>query len=272
MGIAKGNITKQKEIGHRIRNLRINKGVTQNEIANLLGMKAAGYSKLESGGCALGYEHCITLSDFYGVTCDYILRGINAENVDVFRSTGLHQKSLEILKNLQSSKDGLLNDLESYCNSKDYYAAHKTAFDYDISVIKEYLINSLIADDFFLDDFAFAAYQIADASAKRWRFRNFDDPGFMSNKDPDTLEMCIADAEREFTLARNAAQYIASQAASRLFYSLSRNPLFFDYLHENAELHLEPEDIAYGCENGYLDIEPTERRALNAAQNHQKRQ
>ena len=144
-----------KETCQRIKHLRKSRGLRQIEVAKALNLSLSAYSKIENEERNISTENCIALADFYGVTCDYILRGINAENVDVFRSTGLHQKSLEILKNLQSSKDGLLNDLESYCNSKDYYAAHKTAFDYDISVIKEYLINSLIADDFFLDDFYF---------------------------------------------------------------------------------------------------------------------
>lgn len=254
MDILKRNTETQKEIGGRIRALRIKKGVTQSEIANLLDMKPAGYSKLESGGSALGYEHCITLSNYFDVTCDYILRGIDSENVDVCRNTCLRQKALEILKDLRSAKDALLNDLSFYLDSNDHYAAHKTAIKHDVTIIKEYLINSLIEDNFFLDEFAFAAYQIADASVKRWRMGNFDDPEFLSNKDPDILKACVEDAEREFTLTRNAAQYIASQTISRLFYNLSRDPLFYNYLLKNSVLHPEPEYIEFGCKNGYLDV------------------
>ena len=253
MDILKRNAETQKEIGGRIRALRLEKGVTQSEIANLLNMKPAGYSKLESGGSSLGYEHCITLSNYFNVTCDYILRGINSENVNVCRDTCLQQGALEILKHMQPSKSELLNELNTCCDSGDYYHAHKSAKKHDIIVIKEFLINSFMEDSFFLDDFAFAAYQIAEASAKRWMLGNFDNPEFTSNKDPDMLKMCIADAERDFTLARNATQYIASQGASRFFYKLCRNPQFYNHLLKNSHLHLEPEHIEFGCENGYLD-------------------
>lgn len=91
-------VNKQAEIGARLRKLREDRGLKQRELADHLGLTAAGYGKMETGERGLSSEYCIALADYYGTTCDYILRGIEAEYVDVCTRTGLRREALDVLE------------------------------------------------------------------------------------------------------------------------------------------------------------------------------
>ncbi len=58
---------------NRIRDLREDKDLTQSEVAQMLGMSQTGYSKYETGENDIPTYVLIKLSDFYGVSIDYIL-------------------------------------------------------------------------------------------------------------------------------------------------------------------------------------------------------
>ena len=57
----------------RIRDLREDKDLTQKQLAQMLGMSQAGYSKYETGENDIPTHILIKLADFYGTTTDYIL-------------------------------------------------------------------------------------------------------------------------------------------------------------------------------------------------------
>ena len=56
-----------------IRNLRIDKGYTQKEIAEYLHIKQNTYSQYEIGVLNYPVDVVIRLADFYGVSTDYLL-------------------------------------------------------------------------------------------------------------------------------------------------------------------------------------------------------
>ncbi len=56
-----------------IRNLRIDKGYTQREIAEYLHIKQNTYSQYEIGVLNYPVDVIIKLADFYGVSTDYLL-------------------------------------------------------------------------------------------------------------------------------------------------------------------------------------------------------
>lgn len=61
-------------IGERLKSLRLAHGLTQEQIAQVLGFKDAGnYRKYESGKNSPGADKICALADFYKVTADYIL-------------------------------------------------------------------------------------------------------------------------------------------------------------------------------------------------------
>lgn len=57
----------------RLKELREDKDLTQNQIANILKIDQSYYSKYEKGRHPMPIEHLATLCKFYGVSADYIL-------------------------------------------------------------------------------------------------------------------------------------------------------------------------------------------------------
>lgn len=58
---------------HRLRELREFNGLTQNKIAEVLGVSRVAYGLHESGKRQMSYESLCTLADLYGVTLDYLM-------------------------------------------------------------------------------------------------------------------------------------------------------------------------------------------------------
>lgn len=58
---------------HRIRSLREDNDLTQEEIARILGTSQTMYARYERGASELPIRHLITLCKFYKVSADYIL-------------------------------------------------------------------------------------------------------------------------------------------------------------------------------------------------------
>ena len=57
----------------RIRNLRVDRGLTQKQVAQYLNIKQNTYSQYEIGVLNYPLEAVIKLADFYGVSVDYLL-------------------------------------------------------------------------------------------------------------------------------------------------------------------------------------------------------
>lgn len=57
----------------RLRDLREDNDLTQNDIAKHLGMFAQQYARYESGEREIPVHHLIKLSKFYNVSIDYIV-------------------------------------------------------------------------------------------------------------------------------------------------------------------------------------------------------
>lgn len=64
------------DIADRIQSLRKTKGISQEELADKVGVSRQAVSKWESGQSAPDLEKIIILSECFGVTTDYILKGI----------------------------------------------------------------------------------------------------------------------------------------------------------------------------------------------------
>ena len=57
----------------RIRDLRVDHDLTQQEIAEVLGTSQSMYARYERGANELPIHHLLTLCDYYRVSADYIL-------------------------------------------------------------------------------------------------------------------------------------------------------------------------------------------------------
>lgn len=92
--------------GLRIKHLRLEKGLTQEELAGKLGLKKSTISLYESNSRQPDYETLIKLADVFGVTIDGLFgRG------DLFPLTKEEKNILDCYKSLSANKK---NEAESY--------------------------------------------------------------------------------------------------------------------------------------------------------------
>ena len=64
---------KKLSLGDRLRELRDIKGVSQQIVANLIGLDRSTYAYYESGKTEPSLRTLIILADFYDVTLDYLI-------------------------------------------------------------------------------------------------------------------------------------------------------------------------------------------------------
>lgn len=95
----------RKEIGLRISKAREKSGMSQNELADKLGVNRVTLTYWENGTRDIKTTDIVRLADELGVTCDYILRGVEAANIDINKAMGLSEHSIRVLKNLKKHHD-----------------------------------------------------------------------------------------------------------------------------------------------------------------------
>lgn len=104
-------------IGERILKLRQKRGFTQKELADKLFVKRETITQWENGTRQIKGSDIASLADVLETTCDYILRGISSDNVQIARVIGLNQDSIENLRKLCEDREGIphydseINDL-----------------------------------------------------------------------------------------------------------------------------------------------------------------
>ena len=98
---------------NRIKQLRNEKNINQDVLARLLGLEIAGISKLETGRVPLKDEYIVKLSEYFGVSTDYLLGKSDIRNPEELKDVkfanagGLDTKGLdnEDLEELQRQID-----------------------------------------------------------------------------------------------------------------------------------------------------------------------
>lgn len=93
----------RNEIGVRIGRLRESKGITQAELAAAVGVKRETVAQWETGARDIKTDSTVKLADYFGVTCDYLLRGVKAENVDIHKRIGLSDEAIASLEMFQEN-------------------------------------------------------------------------------------------------------------------------------------------------------------------------
>lgn len=90
-------ICDKNEIGLRLKHLREKAGLSQDAVAKEVGLSRELVSKWENGERDPNIQAIATLSELYHSTCDYIITGIETENVALSRETGLSQKAIDTI-------------------------------------------------------------------------------------------------------------------------------------------------------------------------------
>lgn len=83
-------------LADRIQYLRKSKGISQEELADRVGVSRQAVSKWESEQSTPDIERIIIMSDFFGVTTDYILKGIEPVKDEEQKSREITSKVLYI--------------------------------------------------------------------------------------------------------------------------------------------------------------------------------
>ncbi len=74
-----------KEIGRKLRELRLKLGLTQQEFANKLYWDVSSYQKIESGRTLMTLDKAVQLHREYGVDLNYFIAGDKCNVEDMFQ-------------------------------------------------------------------------------------------------------------------------------------------------------------------------------------------
>ncbi|MCY7835251.1 helix-turn-helix domain-containing protein [Bacillus haynesii] len=98
-------------LGERLRMLRDKQRpkLSQEALSKKLGMNRATYARYETGDNEPDYETLIKIADFYGVTLDYLIRGIDTKEQDKIY-TEEAKKILNDPKSFIAARDGEVTD------------------------------------------------------------------------------------------------------------------------------------------------------------------
>lgn len=73
-------ILSKKDIGERIKELRVSKGLSQAFIANILSLSRSNYSQIELGNQYPSFSTLHEIAKYYAKTYEWLLHGTNAES------------------------------------------------------------------------------------------------------------------------------------------------------------------------------------------------
>ena len=85
------------DICEHIRELRIKRGLTQVQLASMLGVSKSVISSYENGVHLPPYDILIRLSKLFGVSCDYL---IGVSESDYISTDGLTETQKQTIKNI----------------------------------------------------------------------------------------------------------------------------------------------------------------------------
>ena len=88
----------QKESGKRIAELRKEKGLTQDQLAEKLNISTSNLGKLERGLQSFSIDLLIEIGFFFGVSTDYLLLGCSIPNYDAGKEVDSLVTQLQALK------------------------------------------------------------------------------------------------------------------------------------------------------------------------------
>ena len=84
-------------MGDKLKSLRIEKNLTQKQVADRIGLAISAVSSYESGTRYPSYDVLVKLARIFHVSTDYLLGITNTRNIDV---TGLRDNEIELVSQL----------------------------------------------------------------------------------------------------------------------------------------------------------------------------
>lgn len=84
-------------MGEKLKSLRLEKKMTQRQVADIIGLAISAVSSYESGSRYPSYDVLVQLARIFHVTTDYLLGMTDKRHIDV---TGLNDSEIELISQL----------------------------------------------------------------------------------------------------------------------------------------------------------------------------
>lgn len=98
-------------IGGRIAALRKAAGLKQRELADKIMVSRELVNLWENDTRQIKGEDIVRLANALGTTCDYLLRGVSTENLDIYAATGLSDEGITAIASIADSQRAMLNEV-----------------------------------------------------------------------------------------------------------------------------------------------------------------
>lgn len=124
-------------IGGRVVALRTEHGMTQEALAQKMGLSRSALNLKEHGDRSFSQEDLLQLAQLFDITIDELISGVKTANVDIHRVTGLTDEAIEALKSFSMEAQDLMEPLCKALSSYGVldalarymaYSAHKKGY------------------------------------------------------------------------------------------------------------------------------------------------
>ncbi|MBR4359002.1 MAG: helix-turn-helix transcriptional regulator [Clostridia bacterium] len=99
------NPSSLEAIGQRIKILREEKHMTQDELARILHVSREWVNKAERGGGDMKTGIIVELAKALGTDCDYLLQGVNTQYLSLSSALGLSNDTINVLEHMKKTID-----------------------------------------------------------------------------------------------------------------------------------------------------------------------
>lgn len=115
-----GKGTKQKRMLLKLREIRLIRKRTQEEVSDAVGCSVSAYSRYESGAREPSLDMLAALADYFDVSADYLLGRKPVE------SSGLSEYEIELISAVRKVPDYVREDALEFMNMKNIYKESDT--------------------------------------------------------------------------------------------------------------------------------------------------
>ena len=137
-----GNEKTARAVGERIEELRKKKGITQIELAKILGVKRVTVTQWETGVQNIKMIHIVPIAEYFGVSCDFLLgrsRTAAADETiqDVYNRIGLCDEAIAVL-------EGMFAHTRNTFSSNDAESSNHDTFVWKMNFKAHSMLNFLL--------------------------------------------------------------------------------------------------------------------------------
>lgn len=177
--------------------LRESRGAKRQEVADQIGISRASLEYYEKGKRKPDVDVILKLADYYGVTCDYLLCGVRSSFAEIHKTTGLSDKSIEILQNILTlRKRAYIDMLNFLIEETDFVLQDYSGYRFNNSTLRsmyEYFLFKAKDKEFIISSNG-DMIEITDKSDEDVAIiisetAGFGEVGFVDDEDYDEIEI-----------------------------------------------------------------------------------